>query len=94
MPESDFRSARLYAVNEPALTERSLSRLPRFWRTDLTDRDEARALGEVSCRATVVALRIFPEAAHRHVFEHAPTQRADGWLIWVAGRRVGGLLSR
>ena len=31
------------------------------------------------------------EAAHRHVFEHAPPQRADGRLGWWVGHR--GLLS-
>src|SRR5207302_8601980 len=35
--------------------------------------------------ANVVAARLFGEAAHRHVFDHARTQRADG-----PGRRSGG----
>src|SRR6266478_6543464 len=35
--------------------------------------------------ANVVAVRLLGEAAHRHVFDHARTQRADG-----PGRRSGG----
>ena len=33
---------------------------------------------EVANKANIVALRIGSQAAHRHVFEHAPPQRADG----------------
>src|SRR4029077_13646866 len=35
--------------------------------------------------ANVVAVRLLGEAAHRHVFDHTRTQRADG-----PGRRSGG----
>jgi len=34
--------------------------------------------GEAPDEADVVALRLFPQAAHRHVFEHAPAQWTDG----------------
>ena len=36
--------------------------------------------GEVPDVADVVVLRLLAEAADRHVFDHAPAQRADGLL--------------
>jgi hypothetical protein len=34
--------------------------------------------GQVLDAANVVALGVGAEVAHRHVFDHAPAQRADG----------------
>jgi hypothetical protein len=34
--------------------------------------------GEAPGEADVVALRLFAQAAHGHVFEHAPAQGTDG----------------
>jgi hypothetical protein len=34
--------------------------------------------GEAPDKADVVALRLFPQARHGHVFEDTPAQRTDG----------------
>ena len=41
-------------------------------------RRSAEKRGKAPDEADVVALRLFSQAAHGHVFEHAPAQRADG----------------
>jgi hypothetical protein len=33
---------------------------------------------EAANKANILVLRIRSQAAHRHIFEHAPPQRADG----------------
>jgi hypothetical protein len=48
----------------------------RIWRTPEKG-------GEAANEADVIALRLLPQAAHGHVFEHASAQRVDG--------RLGGL---
>jgi hypothetical protein len=42
---------------------------------------------EVANKANILVLRIGSQTAHRHVFEHAPPQRADGAFDRGAGHR-------
>src|SRR5580693_9509358 len=44
--------------------------------------------GKAPDETDVIALGLFPQAAHGHVFEHAPTQRADGRGGWLLGHRI------
>jgi hypothetical protein len=44
--------------------------------------------GEAADEADIIALRLFPQATHGHVFEHPPAQRADGRGNRLFGHRI------